>query len=398
MDGKKNKTALICWELGGGLGHITPIIALAKHLLIKDYQIVIAAKDLSHQGLLQNDKVLWLQAPQLPKTAPTQSLSSCFSETLLKLGYSSPNKLTKVINDWLVVYQKVKPSHIFFDFSPSAQLAFFNKSDKKILIGSTFSDPYIEQGINGLYDSNKSAIAQKHQELLLENISIACRTTQITPPKDFNDIYSVLSGRIYFTIEELDHFKNRKKLNNQFYIGSITHIKITQSEWPAPDINNQKTQKKIFAYISADELSNSLLQALILSKHSCLICMKSKNPINFELPSHIHITNKPMDINTIISECDLIITNASSNVTTEVSMAGIRHIVWPTMLEQKILADIAIEAKLAQAMDPTSPERIALQINRELKRNSSIRLKMKEKYKEFNSKEKLQSALLQIGV
>jgi len=393
-DGKNTKTALICWELGGGLGHISPIIELAKQLIDKHYRIIIAAKDLKHQSLLQHQQITWLQAPQLPTVPVYQSPSCCFAETLLRLGYDDPAKISDSIKAWLSLYQRIQPDLTFFDFNPSAQLAFYDKPCEKILIGSTFTDPINHEKICGLYDANKADTAIKIQHQLIANINQACLDNHINSLQQFSDLYTDFKGRIYFTIEELDHFQNRPSSVNQFFVGNIGIQSSTAPNWP----DTSRNQKKIFTYIALDKFSNTLLQGLAQSNQSCLICVKSDFDIPNKLPSNIRITDKAVNIESIKSDCNLIITNASANIATEISMAGIPHLVWPTMLEQKLLSDCLIAKKLARLLDCTAPERVALQVNRELKKKSSAREVVKEAYQDLDSIKKLQAALTQLGV
>jgi hypothetical protein len=393
-DGTKKEVALICWELGGGLGHISPIIELTQQLLNRGYQVVIAAKDLHHQTLFQHPKLSWIQAPQLPIVPVYDSPSCCFAETLLRLGYDDSVKISDSIRAWLSLYKGIQPDLTFFDFSPSAQLAFYNKSCEKILIGSTFTDPVNHENICGLYDANKTDAARKIQSQLLGNINQACSKNQIDKLQQLSDVYANLNGRIYFTIEELDHFPNRLSSEKQFFVGNIGIQSTNTPSWP----ETPRVQKRIFAYIALDKFSNTLIQGLAQSNQSCLICVKSDFEVPNILPDNIKIIDKAVNIESIKSDCDLIITNASANIATEISMAGIPHLVWPTMLEQKLLSDGLIAKKLARLLDCTMPERVAVQVNRELKKKSVIRETVKEKYQDFNSIKKLQAALTQLGV
>lgn len=393
-DGTKNKVALVCWELGGGLGHISPIIELSKQLLSRGYQVVIAAKDLHHQDLFQRPELTWIQAPQLPIVPVYDSPSCCFSETLLRLGYDDPTKISASIKAWLSLYQDIQPGLTFFDFSPSAQLAFYNTSCEKIIIGSTFTDPMNHENICGLYNANKADSAREIQNRLIDNINQACSENQIHGLQQLNDLYTNLNGRIYFTIEELDHFQSRSNSEKHFFVGSIGIQSARMPSWP----NSVHSQKKIFAYIALDQFSNTLIQGLAQSNHSCIICVKSDFEVPSALPDNIRIIDKAINTESIKSDCDLIITNASANLATEITMVGIPHLVWPTMLEQKLLSDGLIAKKLARLLDCSMPERVAVQVNRELKKKSVKREAVKEKYQDFNSIKKLQAALTQLGV
>ena len=58
------QTILFAWELGGGLGHLSPAIPLFRRLRDMGYRVVLAARDLSKARVLAgNHGVELLQAP-----------------------------------------------------------------------------------------------------------------------------------------------------------------------------------------------------------------------------------------------------------------------------------------------------------------------------------------------
>ncbi len=57
-------TILFAWELGGGMGHLTNIAPLARHLAQQGHEVAVALRDLSRAAIVfPGDDVQILQAP-----------------------------------------------------------------------------------------------------------------------------------------------------------------------------------------------------------------------------------------------------------------------------------------------------------------------------------------------
>lgn len=53
----------MAWELGGNLGHVAVMLAVARELRARGHGVVFALRDLTHAGLIARDKFAFFPAP-----------------------------------------------------------------------------------------------------------------------------------------------------------------------------------------------------------------------------------------------------------------------------------------------------------------------------------------------
>src|SRR5688572_7028593 len=137
-----SKTVLCTWEIGGELGHISRLSAIANTLEKRGYRVVLALKDLSRAlPFFRNTNVTLLQAPVwLPKVTMQRPIA-CLADSLLLLGYLEPDPLDCLVRAWRSLFDLVLPDLVIYDYSPTAMLAFSDKALPKIQVGSGFCDP-----------------------------------------------------------------------------------------------------------------------------------------------------------------------------------------------------------------------------------------------------------------
>jgi hypothetical protein len=121
------KTVLLAWELGGGMGHVTALDRLAKCLKHPDVRLVAALKDPALGGMLAALGVEVVQAPPWPSAAMTQAQiarsSSCtMGDILATAGLADPVGLKRLLQDWDDHFIRIKPDLVVADMAPAAAL------------------------------------------------------------------------------------------------------------------------------------------------------------------------------------------------------------------------------------------------------------------------------------
>src|SRR5712664_2094429 len=116
---------LFAWELGANLGHITPLLVLARALRERGHEVVFVLKDLRGCAeLLQQHGFSFLQAPIVAARAaglPREPAS--YPEILLIHGFGDPAGLIAAARAWRSLFGLVKPDLVVFDHSPVALFA-----------------------------------------------------------------------------------------------------------------------------------------------------------------------------------------------------------------------------------------------------------------------------------
>lgn len=142
MGTRKRRTILCTWEVGGELGHISRLSAIAKSLENAGYRVVVALKDLSRAyPFFTGTGVTLMQAPVwLPKISLQRPIV-CQADTMLLLGYLEPDPLECQMLAWRALVDAVQPDLLVFDFSPTAMLALRDYALPKVTVGTGFAEP-----------------------------------------------------------------------------------------------------------------------------------------------------------------------------------------------------------------------------------------------------------------
>jgi len=134
---------LLAWELGGGLGHVTQLVPLAKGLQSAGHQVFVALRELPcAAGLLDNLGIALLQSPYKPPTDnPPIATPRNFAHVLWNAGFGDPAELQVLTEAWSDLLDSVNPDMIVFDHAPTALLAARGRKVKRVVIGNGFCCP-----------------------------------------------------------------------------------------------------------------------------------------------------------------------------------------------------------------------------------------------------------------
>jgi UDP:flavonoid glycosyltransferase YjiC (YdhE family) len=140
-----NKTVLLAWELGGGMGHVTALYRLARRLKYPDVRLVAALKDPAAGGTLAAMGVEIVQAPLWPSVSMThahiaRSSSTTMGDILATAGLADPAGLKRLLQDWDDHFIRIKPDLVVADMAPAAALVARGQLPL-IIVGNGFTLP-----------------------------------------------------------------------------------------------------------------------------------------------------------------------------------------------------------------------------------------------------------------
>ena len=138
------KTVLFAWELGEGLGHVGPLLSVARELSAQGHRPVFAVRDVGSRALVKDDGYAMLQAPVWLKPVPRGHLGvGSYADLLAVHGFADADGLATMVAAWQDLFDVVKPDLIVADHSPTACLAAYGAVPVAI-IGSGFTVPPVE--------------------------------------------------------------------------------------------------------------------------------------------------------------------------------------------------------------------------------------------------------------
>ena len=138
-------TVLFTWELGGGLGHVSHILPLARELARLGHRPVLALRNLIEPApLLEAAGFPVLQAPRWeprPHSRPKRYQARTFADLLAFCGFTDRDGLAAVIRAWDTVIETIRPALIVAEHSPMACVAAYGGPLPLVVIGTGFTVP-----------------------------------------------------------------------------------------------------------------------------------------------------------------------------------------------------------------------------------------------------------------
>lgn len=118
-------TVLFGWELGGGFGHVRPLLAVADGLAARGHVPVFALRKIAESwaGLRASGYAVH-QAPF--RSTPVRSgraVTRSYADILTLAGWEFPDGLESVVRAWEALVELVKPALVVTDSAPSLLLA-----------------------------------------------------------------------------------------------------------------------------------------------------------------------------------------------------------------------------------------------------------------------------------
>jgi len=335
---------IFTWELGGGAGHVSGFLPVARQLKAKGHSVQLIVSDIvTAECLLADEGIDYIQAPLHLQGGNKSAVSLSYSDILLNTGFYNANSLLARVKAWLTLYRLTKPDLILHDHSPAALLASRTLSIPRALFGTGFSVPPSMEPL----PSFRPWVTVKTQQLeeadarVLSVINQVLTTLDELPLTALKQLFDV-DENFLCTLNELDHYPERQ---NATYWGPRLEVAQGVSpHWLPTD------GKKIFVYVhSYYPHLERLLQDIRLSGYSSLIYCPgiSAALVRQYRCETLEFSDKPLQMQAVVDECQLIISNAGLGMVSASLLAGIPMLLLPIHAEQLLVAKRAAALKVA---------------------------------------------------
>ncbi len=279
---------VMCWELGGDLGHVARMRPLAESLRARGHRVSFVVRETLAAGrLLDPAHYAWLQAPLQPDlVSPVYAPTLNFTQIMHNVGFHEHKALVGRMRAWRNLYDALKPDLLVFDHSPTALLAARGQRVKRILLGTGFGIPPATEPLPP-FDTETGASGLETSELeILERINAALKTFGVERLKRIADIYQA-DASLLFTLKELDHYPQRQ---NGDYWGPPAQGGGSRPDWP------EGAGKRVFAYLKPFKTLPALLETLGQAGHRTLIYMSRQDGHPQATSGRLHYADKPVDL------------------------------------------------------------------------------------------------------
>jgi len=335
---------IFTWELGGGAGHIDGFLPVARQLKAKGYSVQFIVSDIvTAQLLLADDNIDFIQAPLFFQRIHKPAALLSYSDILLNHGFGDARSLLARINAWRTLYRLTKPDLILHDHSPTALLASRLLSIPRALYGAGFFVPPSTVPL----PSFRPWVAVKKQQLLdrdsrvLSVINHVLTQLDQPPLEVLNDLFDV-EENFLCTLSELDHYPERQDV--RYWGPRFNTAQGVTPHWLPTD------GKKVFVYVhSYYPHLERLLRDIQLCGYSCLVYSPgiSSELVRKYRCETVDFSDKPLRMDVVVKECQLIICNSGLGMVSASLLAGIPMLLLPIHAEQFIVARRAADLKAA---------------------------------------------------
>lgn len=338
---------VMCWELGGDLGHVARLRPLAEALSSRGHRVsFILRETVAAERLLDPGRYSWLQAPLQavpvsPACVPTRNLP----HILYNVGFHTEQALLGRMRAWRNLYATLKPDLLVFDHSPTALLAARGLPLRRIVLGTGFGVPPQVSPLPAFEAADPPAAADRVEQEILDRANSALHTFGQAPLTRFADLYEA-DASLLFTLPELDHYPGRAEGD---YWGPPLQDGAEAPLWP------EGSGKRIFAYLKPFKTLSALLETLRQAGLPTLI-YTSQGQLPPETPAHIRHTAKPVDLTRVAQESDLMICHAGHGTVSAALLGGKPLLLLPLNIEQRMLAARVHEAGIGLSAPALMPE------------------------------------------
>ena len=244
---------VFCWELGQGLGHVAPHLALIRRLLARGDEVQFLAKDAQRTATVfagMNVEVTKITPGFTPPDERIRSVDS-YPEVLHNCGFNDADRLGQRLGEFVSIVEALRPDVLIADFSPTLLLANVILGYPLVMVGDGYTVPPVRVPMPrfrywlGPPPSRAAAV----EAAVLANMNGALATLTDVRLKTFADLlrkdYEWLN-----TFRELDFYPGRDSAR---YLGISAAAGFGMApRWPA----NQRP--RIFAYLAPGEYTSAV--------------------------------------------------------------------------------------------------------------------------------------------
>lgn len=322
---------LCCWELGGGFGHLYPLVPFLSAFDQQGIEVGFATQNLARaEQVIGRFNVKLMQSPVWQTPSRSFSLSLNYAQNLFRNGYCHLPSLKGNLKAWLSLFEIWQPDLIIADHAPTSILAAKLLEIPRAAMGSGFIlppcsspmpsiHPWFSIPHHNLLVKEKECLNQINKALT----ALGCRHISV--------LADIFEGAELFltTFPELDHYGPRQDIR---YWGPVLSVENgIEPSW------REGSGKKIFMYLNYHY--RFLYQILTRIKEiglptfAVIRDMPEKAAKEWE-GGNIKISTEPVNLKKAIEQSHFFITHGGVNTGSFILLSGKPLLILPEHLEQ----------------------------------------------------------------
>ncbi|MDP1650653.1 MAG: glycosyltransferase [Rubrivivax sp.] len=334
---------LLAWELGGGMGHMVPLVQVAQSLLQRGHEVHFVLRDLSGArsalgALAASPQVHLWQAPVwlLPYQAAQPSAS--YAELLFHAGYLDAERLRALVQGWQSLLDVIQPDLLLADHAPTALLAARGRPLRRALIGSGFFLPPATQPLPSFREWERTD-AQRlayTEARVLATCNAVLAADGRTPLAALHQLVAA-DEHFLLTWPELDHYSpGRQGRPGAHYWGPLP-----APEQGAPALWSQGPEPPLFAYLKGDYASlETVLQQLARAPCRTLAHVSGLTAAQRQrhAGARLRFSEGSVAMDSAMAQAHAVLCHAGAGTICTALQAGLPLLLLPMQVEQLLLA------------------------------------------------------------
>jgi hypothetical protein len=324
------KTIFLACELGGGMGHIDPLLRMAHGLAELGHRPILAVRNLALAWPKVSETPFpLLQAPVFFWSTQRIEGEASFSEMLAQTGFQSEATLLALVKAWDHLLELLRPDLVIADYSPALCLATY-RNIPTLNVGFGFivpptDGPHFPPLLAG------STPSFDGEELLLANVHAVQRQRNRPAPPSFPATFA--DAEPFLTVlPMLDHYAHVRGPDSGHHLGPMVPL-LGPQEWP--------TSPRFFAYLKANNPATPIiLNALAQAGHqgeAFILGADARYRAELAKPG-IDIYEKPVALNDVLPRVRVVLHHGGINMAQQALAAGRPQLIFPEHLEATLTA------------------------------------------------------------
>lgn len=336
---------LLCWELGGGNGHLTCLTRLAAELSGRGHYPVIALNrdQKLHPVAAVDTAVETVEAPALPTLDGDSTFRArSLADILGQCGFADSSQLNTRIHRWRELIANVAPDVILCDFSPFVCLA-AKGMVRTISVGTGFASPPSNLDSFPILNPN---VASGFDVGMLTNHARHVANLNASPTTASLVSMTTADQSIVRCFASFDPYQSTRQQN---VAGPIEVMQWSErphsNDWP----------ERIYVYLSGSHPSlNRIVRAIESANIAGKIFVSStkRSLIETVETAHLQVLPEMPGFAQVLTDVSLVIHHGGIGTAQACAAAGIPQLLIPNHLEQELTAASILRQGIGACLIP----------------------------------------------
>ncbi len=332
---------LLTWELGGNLGHLSPLAGAARALIDRGHEVWLSVPDLTavHQ-VVDQDVVRVVHGPTLPHH-PIAAPPRTWADVVRPNVFRDPRLLANGLRAWRALVRAIAPDVLVFDSSPMAMLATRDLPLRRVVFDLGWSVPPPTTPLPPIQEGLTLADREAADAEAMAVIRAGCALAGIDAPDRLGALFDADATLIH-AFAELEHYP---QFPGRRHVGpAFTTDAGDPPRWPVGD------GPKVFVYLKAEHPNTQPLLRLLPQLGARTVAyVPGLDPAAATALAgpRLHLSPRPLRIRDVLADCALAACHSMAGTGAAFVVAGVPVLAMPMYVEQILNARQAASHGLA---------------------------------------------------